>query len=97
MKRGQIDQLNWEMSPSKLPEKLKFSKHWNKFVGGWELCHAGKIFPVDSYVTVNGCMGIYRVISDPYTPWRGSLPHLDVDAFGEKVCVNIIEIAPISN
>jgi hypothetical protein len=97
MKREQVDQNNLEISPLRLPPELKFLLRWKRYISSWEICHAGKIFPVDTYVTVRGCMGIYRVISNPYVLWRNGLPHLDVEAFGERICVNIIEIAPISN
>jgi hypothetical protein len=97
MKHKSIETNKWKISPVRLPPELKFLQRWNRFVSSWELCHTGKIFPIDTYVTVNGCMGAYRVISNPYVLWRNGYPHLDVEAFGERIQVNVIELAPLSN
>jgi hypothetical protein len=96
MKRAHIDIRKWKMGLLRLPPELSFLQRWNKLSGSCQLCHTSKIFPVDTLVALNG-VGICRVVSEPYLRGHHRYPNIDVEAFGEKMRVNVVEITLISN
>ena len=64
MKPAQVDRRSRIMTPLRLPPELRFLQRWNVFSSSWQLCHTSKIFPIDTFVALNG-VGICRVVSDP--------------------------------
>jgi len=96
MKPAQVDRRSRIMTPLRLPPELRFLQRWNVFSSSWQLCHTSKIFPIDTFVALNG-VGICRVVSDPCMLRRRGYPQLIVESSGERICVDVIEITRISN
>jgi len=96
MKKVAIDQHKRVITPLRLPPELRFLQGWNMFSSSWKLSHISKVFPIGSYVALNG-VGICRVVSDPCMPRRHDYPQLVVETAGDRICVNVIEITRISN
>ena len=83
--------------PRRLPPELQFLQQGGRLFDVWQLCHTSKLFPIDTSVVVNGRLGIYRVVSDPYILRQHDCPYIDVEACGKRFCVKVFEASGISN
>jgi len=54
MKPAQVVRRSRIMTPLRLPAELRFLQRWNMFSGSWQLCHISKIFPINTFVALNG-------------------------------------------